>query len=241
MSAEPGPAVRARRGRSGGQLAIAGTVALLGFLLATQLQVRQGLGQRLAAEREPDLARILSDLSVRSDRLLEEIVDLRLRLASAAGSAQQEKALVDDARGELEGLQVMLGLVAVQGEGIVVTIRDPSGSVGPEALLDAIQELRDAGAEAIEINGVRVVASVAVAGEVGAITLDARGIRAPYRIVAIGARDTLGEAMRIPGGVVDSVRAREAASIDVERLTRVTIASLHRTPTFSYARAGKRR
>lgn len=224
-----------------GQAAIAFTVALLGFLLATQLQVREGIGQRLAIEREEDLARILADLSTRSDQLAEEIVELRIQLAAAAGSAEQEQVLLDNSRRELDAIQILLGAVPVDGEGVLVLIDDPLGSVGPDALVDVLQELRDAGAEAIEIDGVRAVASTAVAGRPRALRLGGHRIRTPYRVVAIGGGTTLAEALRIPGGVVDSIEAHAGATIRVSPRERIRIASLQRVPTFTYARPSERR
>lgn len=234
------PRTAARRGRPG-HVAIAMTVALLGFLFATQLRVEEGIGERLAIEREEDLARILADLSSRSDQLLEEIVDLRVQLAEAAGSAEQEEVLIRNARGELEAIQVLLGTVPVQGEGIAVTIADPASAVGPEAIVDVLQELRDAGAEAIEVNRVRVVASTALGGPAGDLRIGGRPIRAPYRIFAIGGASTLAEAMRIPGGVVDSISSRDGAAIDIGRRSRIRIASLQALPRFTYARPSERR
>lgn len=249
MSVVPHPVRRpapeaepARNQRLGGQVAIALAVALVGFLLAVQLGTPGGaIGQRLAIEREADLVRILSDLSGRSDRLLEQIVELRVQLASAAGSAAQEEILIENARGELDALRVLLGIVPVEGEGIVITIEDPIASVGPDVIVDTLQELRDAGAEAIEINRVRVVASTAIAGETGALRAGGTPISAPYRIRAIGAQETLAEAMRIPGGVADSIRSRAGATILIEPEDRIRISSLHRVPTFTYARPVDRR
>jgi uncharacterized protein YlxW (UPF0749 family) len=224
-----------------GQAAIAVAVALVGFLLAVQLRTQQSLGQRLGVEREADLAQLLSDLGQRSDQVLEQIVDLRVRLATQAGSAQQERVLLENARGQLAGLEVLLGLVPVRGPGVVLTITDPQGTVGPEVLLDAVQELRDAGAEAIDIDGRRVVAQTAVAGEAGGLVVGGRRVRAPYRVVAIGDPETLAEAMRIPGGVVDAVTSRPGAAVRVVESRLLRISSLHAPPRLTYARPVQRR
>lgn len=222
--------------RRGGQVAIAATLALLGFVLAIQLRAQQGLAERLSVEREADLGRILSELTARSDQLLDEILDLRVRLERRAGSAEQQRALVDGARRELEALRILLGIVSVRGEGIAMTIEDPEGTVGPEILLDAVQELRDAGAEAIEVDGLRVVAGTAFSGRPGALTVGGTGVRAPYDIVAIGPAATLAEGMRIPGGVVDAVAARERASVRIRERGSVSILSTSSLPRFRYAR-----
>lgn len=221
--------------RRAGQVALALVVGLVGFLLVTQYQSRRDLETRLASERESDLAQLLSDLSARSDQLQGEIVELRVRLAAAATSSEREAVLLDAARLELQSVQIMLGLVPVAGEGIEVLVEDPDGVLGPEVLLDAVQELRDAGAEAIDVGGVRVVASTSFTGSPGALEVDGAAVRTPIRILAIGAGDTLAQALRIPGGVEEEIRQRGRAAMTITARPRIMIVSLHPQPSFSYA------
>jgi uncharacterized protein YlxW (UPF0749 family) len=225
---------RSRFPRSG-QIALALVVGVVGFLLVTQFRESDTLKTRLAVEREADLTQLLSDLSARSDQLQSEITDLRIRLASAASAGERDKVLIDAARRELDGVRILLGIVSVTGQGIEVTISDPETQVGPDLLVDTIQELRDAGAEAIEVNGRRVVASTAFTGAPGSLRVDGSAIAAPIRIRAIGARETLAEALRIAGGVQDAVLARRGASIQIVTRTTLRISSLHPLPKFSYA------
>jgi uncharacterized protein YlxW (UPF0749 family) len=227
--------------RPRGQIAIALTLALLGFLLATQLRAQQGLTQRLSIERESDLGQILTELTDRSDQLSSEIVDLRVKLAQASGTQAQEHALIDDARQQLQALQILLGLVPVRGPGIAMVFNDPQGTIGPDVLLDTVQELRDAGAEAIEISGVRVVASTSFTGSARAILVNRQLVRAPYEVRAIGPASTLAEAMRIPGGVVDSLAAHSGASVRITEEGSVSILHVAALPEFGHARPTARR
>ena len=232
----PAPRQRAR-----GQIAIALTLALLGFLLATQLRSQQGLTQRLSIERESDLGQILTELTARSDQLSSEIVDLRVKLAEASGSQAQQRALIADARQQLQALQILLGIVPVQGQGIVMIFSDPDRTLGPDVLLDTVQELRDAGAEAIEISGVRVVASTAFTGTPGALQVAGQPIQAPYVVQAIGPSSTLAEAMRIPGGVVDSLAADAGTSVRITEEGSINILHVSALPQFVNARPTTRR
>ena len=229
------------RARSRGQIAIALTLALLGFLLATQLRAQQGLTQRLSIERESDLGQILTQLTDRSDQLSSQIVDLRVKLAQASGTQAQQHALIDDARQQLQALQILLGLVPVRGPGIDMLFGDPQGTVGPDVLLDTVQELRDAGAEAIEISGVRIVASTSFTGSPRAILVNGQSVRAPYEVKAIGPSSTLAEAMRIPGGVVDSLAAHSGASVRISEVGSVSIQHVSALPEFVHARPTARR
>jgi uncharacterized protein YlxW (UPF0749 family) len=226
---------------SAGQVAIALTVALLGFLLAIQLRAQEGLADRLAIERESDLGQILGELQTRSDRLLDEIVDLRVRLAQSTGSAAQARTLIAGARAELTSMQILLGIVPVHGKGIVVEILDPQGRVGPDLLLDAVQELRDAGAEAIDVGGVRVVAQTSFGGFEGDVSIDDHPLRFPLQLKAIGDPATLAEAMRIPGGTADTLGARPGAAVRISERPSISILSVSAPPSFTLATPRPRR
>ena len=230
-----------RRARTRGQIAIALTLALLGFLLATQLRSQQGLAQRLSIEKESDLGQILTELTARSDQISSEIGDLRVKVAQATGTEAQQRALVVDARQQLEAVQILLGLVPVKGPGVVMIFNDPKTTVGPDVLLDTVQELRDAGAESIEISGVRIVASTAFTGTPGALRIGGTPVSSPYEVRAIGPASTLAEAMRIPGGVVDSLAADQGASVRITEEGSISILHVSALPQFVHARPTTRR
>lgn len=215
---------------------IAVAVALLGFLLAIQLRSQTGLTDRLSFEREADLGQILSELTTRNDDLADQVLALELQLDRASRSREQEQTLIDAAETELRGLRVLLGLLPVKGQGVVMRIDDPQGTVGPELVLDAIQELRDAGAEAIEAGGVRVVAATAISGRGGALRIGGQAVELPLVITAVGDRKTLAEAMRIPGGTADSLGASPGASVRIDERPAIGILSTVPQPRFDYAR-----
>ena len=90
--------------------------------------------------------------------------------------------------------------------------RDLDGGIEAADLLDAVQELRDAGAESIEISGQRVVVNTWFAdpGESGGVLVSGTLVSSPYTILAIGDAETLATALQIPGGVADSARTAGA-------------------------------
>ena len=118
----------------------------------------------------------------------------------------------------------------------MLTVTDPRGTVHADVLLDAIEELRDAGAEAMQLSGVRVVASTAVGDAPGGISVDGIRVRPPYRLVAIGDPRTLASALGIPGGVEDTVAAQAGARAIVTTSPNVTVAALRRLVAPRYAR-----
>lgn len=190
----------------GVRVAVALACAVLGFLLVAQVRATEEVGDRLAAEREEDLAKILSELSGQSDRLQSEITDLRLTLLDFESSVEREELALRTLQRRHDDLRILAGTVAVEGDGAVLTITDPNRLVGQDLLVDAVQELRDAGAEAIALNDIRLVASSAFATRNDRLVLDRRPIDPPYRVSAIGAGGTIAEALAIPGGAIDTLQ-----------------------------------
>ena len=203
-------------------------VTVLALLLGVGIvaQVRQTNTATLENLTQAELIGILNGLNDSADRLDDEIRALqaeRDRLASSgAGSEEAVKAAQD----RLDNLGILAGTVQVAGPGIRMTIRHPDAVVTPAVLLDAIQELRDAGAEAIQVGDVRVVASSFVGEADGALTVDGSPVAEPYQILAIGDSQTLASAMAIPGGITETVQQLGAA-VTVTPLDNVSIDALH--------------
>ncbi|MBW3601158.1 MAG: DUF881 domain-containing protein [Actinobacteria bacterium] len=218
------------------RVALALAAALLGFLLVVQGLGGDGLGDRLEAEREEDLARILANLSTQSDRLQTEIARLRLQLQAFRSSAAQERLALRSLRERLATLQVLAGTVAVRGQGVRVTVRDPYGRVTQDQLVDTVQELRDAGAEAIAVSGARLVASSAFTTRDGRLFVDGRALTTPYRIEAVGSAATMADALAIPGGALDTLESRPRVDALVEQLAEVVIPARARPQRFVHGR-----
>jgi len=199
-------AARPRRSRA--QVLIALLLAGLGFAAAVQVHSTRKGGVDLTGARETDLIGILDDLDQRQARLQAQLADLNTT-RNGLRTGSDAKALAEsETRKRIATLGVLAGTVPATGPGVVVRVTDPSGAVDSGLLLSAVQELRDAGAEAIQINNVRVVASTwfADGSSHNALQVDGTRVSAPYVITAVGDSRTIAEALRIPGGVVDSVR-----------------------------------
>ena len=113
----------------------------------------------------------------------------------------------------LLGIDAFGGLVGVEGQGIRIMAE---GSFDPIAVNDLIHELRNAGAEAIAVDDIRITAqSVAVLGT-SAIEIDGVPIGPTFEISAIGSPDGLKAAIERPGGILSlyeqSIDARFAVS-----------------------------
>jgi uncharacterized protein YlxW (UPF0749 family) len=215
--------------------ALAAIALLIGFLLAVQATRDPGLS-RLAAERPEDLTRILADLSEEADELTRQVAALRIRVSRYRSSARTDELAEHDARETLADLKVLAGVVPVHGPGLSITVDDPGGQVEWDAVLDLIQELRDAGAEAISVRDIRVVASTWFGPAPGGISVDGDSLTAPFEIAAIGPAEELAEAMRLPGGPLTVLEARPEVEIRMRTEDGLTLPAAARSQAFEHAR-----
>ena len=216
-------------------LAVAVAAAAVAFTLVSRFGGGEDLGARLRTASEADLARILSGLTAEADLLRDEISTLRLQLNDLETSTERGTAAEDAANSRLAALSVLAGTVPVEGPGIVLTITDTGERLEYDQFVDVVQELRDAGAEAVAVNGLRVGAGSAFAAEEGRILLDGRPLKGPYRIEAIGSPETLEGGLEIPGGVMDSLSSTSQVTASLGRRSRLQLPALLRHPTFEVA------
>ncbi|MCP2173849.1 uncharacterized protein YlxW (UPF0749 family) [Terracoccus luteus] len=205
----------------------------LGVAIATQVQLtnERDLGQL----SQSDLVRVLDDVSVRGARLDAQVRELeatRDRLRSGVGTSAEALA---QAQRRADTLGILAGTIGAKGPGITLTISDPQRTVTGPVILDVIQELRDAGAEAIQVGGVRVVASSYVGDDGGDLSIDGTAFTRPVTVLAVGDSNTLASAMTIPGGIVETVRQKGASATVVER-PEVEVTALHVPTPLTHAR-----
>jgi uncharacterized protein YlxW (UPF0749 family) len=237
----------ASRGRS--QLVFGALGVLLCVLLGVAIvtQVRQNeSGDSLETARPADLLVLLDSLQQREAALNTEVADLQRTLASLQASGSSDQAAIENARARLAALSILIGTVPATGPGVTLTIADNAPGLAPETMLDVINELRNAGAEAMEVQSsqgdpkvsVRVGVDTWVGGTPGALVIDGQTLNPPYTVVAIGDPPTLAAAMNIPGGAMDSVE-RVGGKMEVQQSDRVDITALRQPKARQYAQPVK--
>lgn len=209
--------------------------ALVGYFLVAQAGSTQRFSQRLQAESEGDLTRILSDLTTTDAELRDQIGALKLQLQVLSTSTEQDTAASKAAEEQLNDLSVLAGTVPVTGSGIVVTITDPHSSIQYDLMIDLVEELRDAGAEAISVNNLRVGAGSWFGEGANSVELDGHPLVSPYQVSAIGQPATLDGGLSIPGGALDTFRTQNGVTVAVQRLAKVDLPALAEAPSFKSA------
>ncbi|GAA2226481.1 DUF881 domain-containing protein [Streptomyces nogalater] len=218
------------------QLIVAVLLFGLGFGLAVQVASNSDTDSALRGARQEDLVRILDELDSRTQRLEDEKQGLEKQRQELQSSSDQAAEARRQTAEKARQLGILAGTVAAQGPGITMTIEDTKGTVKADMLLDAIQELRAAGAEAIQVNGVRVVAGTYFADSDRSVSVDGNKINAPYRFRVIGKPQDLEPALNIPGGVVQTLE-KEQATVTVERSDKIVVDALRRAERPDYARS----
>lgn len=213
---------------SRGQAVVALILALTAMLVIWTLRTQAAQPDYSNLRRE-ELIALLDTISAETRRLETEVRELqttRDRLASGAAGAQEAQ---EEAERRLESLQILSGTVPVHGRGIRIVIKDPDRRVTPELLLNALEELRDSGAEVVELGDeVRVVASTWLGlDDQGRIVADGTVLEPPLLIEVIGDPATLEAGVRFRGGLVSEVEGpRVEGRVSVEQLDDVEIASV---------------
>jgi len=220
------------RARTAGPL-IGALLALLGFAVA--VQVRSNASQdSLAGARQDDLARILDDQNARVDRLQQQIGELEAAKQKLSASGTDAAAARAEAQKQADVLAVLTGTVTAHGPGISMTIRDPGSKLRAEDLLDIVQELRGAGAEVIQFGPVRIGTDSSFTDSSSGVVLDGTTLSAPFVVLAIGDPTTMATALKIQGGVVDTVQAL-GGIVTIKDLTQVSVTAVRPLPKPKYA------
>jgi uncharacterized protein YlxW (UPF0749 family) len=226
---------RPEAGRRGGAAwLVALLCAVLGFALVTSAHTNRST-TGLGAARQDDLVRILDGLTGQADRLRQQADTLSSSVAQLQSGRDAAAAALADAQRQVDALGILAGTIPAHGTGVVVTIQDPQHKLRSDTLLDAVEELRDAGAEAIQLGQVRVVAATSFTDAGSGIQAAGTTVPAPYVLTAIGDAHTLDEALRIPGGVVDTV-TQQGATANIALPATVVVTALRALSTDRYAR-----
>jgi uncharacterized protein YlxW (UPF0749 family) len=175
---------------------------LLGIFISIAIK-QNDQPELLTSVREDELVLILDDLSKQKDALEIELLKQSQILDSLKSGSGDEARKA--AQNRIDQLILLSGTAPVAGRGIQVLITGDVYSVNSFTILDTVQELRDAGAVAIEVNGVRVINSTYFTDTNEGISVNNSKIRSPYKLLALGDPETMSTALKIPGGMSENV------------------------------------
>jgi uncharacterized protein YlxW (UPF0749 family) len=206
------------------QLSLFSVAILIGVLLVGQLR-SQAPAIELANLSAQELSTLIETLQTRNVELSDGLADLREQIRDYEREEAQGLSVLDLTREDLARFRAFAGLLPVTGQGITLQVE---GDFDPSHVNDLIYELRNAGAEAIAVDEIRVTAgSVAVFGT-DAITIDGRSIDRFFEIRAIGSPQGLQSALERPGGILSQLQQLVGATFRITEESSMVVPATER-------------
>jgi len=208
---------------------------LIGVLVVTQYRTHGKIAKALVAESSQEQAAIISSLYDANSELRQEVARLTLQLEQnrSAMPGSDLDAMVS----ELNRLRIVSGVSAVSGPGIQLSI---AGPLRAEDIMDMVNELRNAGAEAIAVNEQRIVANSFFSNSPEGISVSGVTIAQPYVFSAIGHPDTLEKAIERKGGLLTIIEnSHPEAIVTLEKRDRLVLPPCKVTYEWKYAQVAK--
>lgn len=230
-----GRALRPRANRS--QVIVGALCVALGLSIA--VQVRHHDEDALSTASQQELVRLLDESTRHVTELETENADLDRTLEMLRLSRTDDVAAQDAARERLNELEILAGTAPAHGRGVRIRITQAGGGLRASTVLSVLQELRNAGAEVIQVGEVRVVTSSAVTtSSSGEVQVDGNPLGRTFTILAIGAPDVIEPALRIPGGAADTLTA-DGATVEIAAQDEVRIDAVVRPRVLRHAEVVK--
>lgn len=224
--------------RQSAQFVLAVFCFVLGLSLVVQCRSQQVIRTREEGMSRADQATIIGNLVAANAQLRDEIASLetQVRAYETASGRTRLEELVD----ELNRVKIINGLVEVSGPGVEVRI---DGDVSALDLQDMVNELRNAGAEAIAINGQRVtIFSVIASDSEGDLTINGVPIEQPFVLQAIGDPQTMQTALLRAGGLIAVFEhSYTGLTVTVQQRSKLVLPIYDRPLSFKYATALEQR
>ena len=208
------------------RLTVTAVAGLLGVLAIGQLRAQSG-APALAGLSATDLTQLIANLTTGNDELRAEVADLEGQQAHLTDAHDRGETTVDALSSDLARIRAWAGLSPVTGQGIAIVVR---GQIGGDGIEDLLNELRNAGAEAISVDGVRIVTGVVVAGAPGSLSVENNAIGDAFEIRAIGSPQILTGTLTRTGGVIAQIGATyPEAQLTVTPVDTLTLPATDRT------------
>lgn len=212
------------------------------FIIAAQLNTVGNSEIIAEGMREAELLTELQKANNRYEELKKEYEKSQIIVDEYKSNASSNDILISSMKTLLERAEILAGLVKVKGQGVVITLADSTdtnipvetGLVHDTDLMAIVNELRAAGAEAISINGQRVISTTAIRCVGPTIQINEVKVASPFYIKAIGDAKYLESALNIKNGIVDNFKVY-GINVEVKTDNNITIDKYDNTLTLKYA------
>jgi uncharacterized protein YlxW (UPF0749 family) len=185
------------------QLSLAIVAFLLGGLIVVQLRAQEA-GNGLDQLTPTELTVLVGNLNTRNDQLRAEIATTAAELATLQASDSRGDTSVGQLQSDLAKVRAWTGLDPVSGPGVRITV---AGGLDAPSVQALVNELRNAGAEAIAVNDIRVEPNSIVSGPIDGLLIGGTKLGDPFQVSAIGNPESLTGSLTRAGGIVAQLAA----------------------------------
>ncbi len=229
------------------KIILATVLIILIALVVVQFKSVQNnyLAGLIPSQRSEKITEEINALKQDKARLIEELATRQAELDSILSNASSESNLIMNLQSNVEHYKTILGLTDVVGEGIYMRIDNGIAEIGSDSAADIVEhsylinsivnELNAAGAEAISVNGQRIVNGTAIRRVGNEIVINGQKIVPPITIMAIGARNVLFSAVGARFQIVESLRD-SGYQVELERREEVLIEKYQDVINWRYAK-----
>lgn len=229
---------------------VIGVLALLvGLVISAQIQTTQGsdIGGLIPIAKAQGFEAELKKVRLEKDAALQELQKLEFRIAEIEKEKADEDILLSGIIKDLEKYRIAAGVVDVRGPGVTITLEDPVPTdqyqqessfimENSELLVSLVNKLKDAGAEAISINGQRIISQTEISLAGDNVNINTVPTAPPYIIKAIGNPDTIESTITIRFGIIEQMRDRFGLQVKIEKASEVVIPRYSGIIKYRYAK-----
>lgn len=229
------------------KITVAIVIGIMSFMMIYVILIQINIvkeydGEEIELMRETELKETLATYKEKYEETTNELNSTVARIEEYKADEKSEEDAVALLEEEVNQANMLLGKTDVTGEGIIITIENTGGDSENEAmtvntadLINLVNELRLAGAEAISINGERIVANSDIFDVGNFIYINGQRTTSPYEIKVIGDRKYLESALNIKGGYID-VYTLNGYNIKMESSENIVIGKYEGEMTLNYVK-----
>lgn len=205
-------------------------VMFMQFKVVNQTDIAQ-----IESMREDELEQAVTEWKEKYEDAYEKLVDTNNKTSEYNEKMQSNAATKELVNKELIEAKINFGLTDVIGDGIIVTLTNTEDmAYDADDILELVNELRSAGAEAISINGERIVNTSDVVNITSSIIkVNSKNISSPYVIKVIGDNTYLKSALTIKNGYYD-IKQKSDYKIKIEEKTNIEISKYSKSVNLKY-------
>ncbi len=236
----------------GGIILVGFLALIIGLVISIQISTTQGTdpGGLIPLAKAQGFEVELKKVRAEKEVILQELNTLEAKMEEIKKASSEGDTVAAELVSEVDKYKMSAGLVDVKGPGVTITITDPVADdqygeaysvimYNYELLLSLVNKLKEAGAEAISINGQRIISTTEISLAGDNVNINAVPTAPPYVIKGIGNADTIEATLNIRFGIVEQMKSRYNLGVEIKKSEEVLISRYSSVLVFRYAKPEK--